>query len=1358
MIRSRLPKPPSAADLHRSWLELVDIEGPFLAIPPLKRVWPNGIPDFRKIHSDRFALFTDAREEFESAWENWDSHQEDEAVLSFYRVARDLWVSTVLKDVVGWGELLLWGESGGFEAFSPNRTVAVKSQALLRTPERIGALVCIFDPVDSLRQSPNDLWAATPIDRMEELLRVSGIPVGVVTDGRWWAIVSARPGFMPASGVFDALTWTEEPRTRDAFMTLLGRQYLIGGDPSERLPALFEESIAAAEEITEALGVQIRKAVELLVQSFSESAAEANRKGLPDPIAEQPRHMYEAAVTVMMRIVFLLFAEERGLLPTGEFFEQGYGMSNELDRLQALESDEEEEALDATSLSWHRLLATSSALFNGATFENLRMPAYGGSLFDPSRFPELSATTEEGTLSIAVSDRVMLHVLRAVQIALLKGGEARQISFRDIDVEQIGYIYEGLLGYSVIRVNETYLGLKGTDGSEPEIPLSKLEELVGENPGPEQLAQAIRDWIELDQPSAKAQSKAAIIRGFSAVVDPGLLSALSQVVGGDKDLGNRIKPWLGLIRRDLRSHPFIVLSNGLLVKETPSRKNAGAHYTPKSLAEEVVLYALQPLCYSPGPHQVSSETEWKLRPSEEILDLKVADIACGSGAFLVAAARYLADRLVEAWISEDPENAHRKDLHVRAIRQVVANCLYGADINEMAVEMAKLSLWLVSLDRDLPFSFVDDKIFLGNSLLGLTSLDQLRALHIDPSRTSKDAVLDVFQMDVNSIVKKAIDLREHLATEIDEGDPARSATAKHRQHAQLQSVTSELRKIADGVVAAGLTVGGKPGRALDDAYVNLFEAVRQALSFELGGFGDDANLRSIILSGLTPSVETDYEFWKPLHWVLEAPDVLHQRGGFDAVVGNPPFLGGNKLTGALGEDVRDWFVHQLAAGKRGSADLVVYFFLRANGLLSPSGTLGLIATNSLAQGVNREVGLEQIVLSSFTIMRAVRSRKWPASSANLEYAAVWGAKGPVKDDAQKFCDDQLVGSISTLLEPSGKIIGNAQTLIENQGIAFAGCSVLGIGFIIKNEQVEVFLADDMRNQDVVRQYLNGRDLNQSPYAGARRWVIDFNELDIDQAKSYKLPFLHVSQNVLEERSRSNDSGARTFWWRFKRTSPAMRAAISPFKRVIAIAQVSATLMPSFVDVDQVLDAMVVVFATDNSGDLAILSSDFHRLWAIKYGTTMRTDARYTPSTIFDTFPRPSISEEIKSLGEALNEERSVIMIRKELGLTKLYGQVNDPFVEWGQDPDVDRIRELHCEIDNAVLGAYGWTDLRLDHGFNEYRQVVRWSISPAARVEILDRLLAENQRRAELEAALIPAAKKVKKSRKMSGQEETLFT
>jgi hypothetical protein len=1328
----RAALPINATDLHRAWLELVDTEGPFLAIPPLKRIWPQGMP---ALNDERKTALGDARKDFEVAWEKLDRTPDSDIVLDAYRIARDTWVETVLREVAGWAESLTMGEVPGIRAQSPNRAVTVTAQASLAGTDGIGAIVHVIDPTDSLRQTPNDLWAATPVDRIEALLRENKVPLGIVTDGRWWGLVCAPDDAMAASGVVDALTWIEEPRTRDAFFALIGRQHIIGGDPAERLPVLFAESVAAAEEITEALGSQVRSAVELLIQSFSESAADAGRRGLPGPLPARTHDSYEAAVTVMMRTLFLLFAEERGLLPSGELFDQGYGIARELDRLSTRETEESEEALDATSLTWHRLLATSQALFGGASFENLRMPAYGGSLFDPARFPFLTVANAQGTLAVTVSDRVMLHVLRSVQVAAIKG-EARRISFRDIDVEQIGYIYEGLLGYTATKADQTYVGLRGTAGVEPEIPLATLEELAVANPDPRSLAAAICSFVEADQPSAKPQSVAAIAKAIGAEVEPNVVSALTQAVGDDLELRDRVKPWLGLIRLDLRRRPFAVLEGGLMVSETPSRKNAGAHYTPKSLAEEVAVHALQPLCYSPGPHQAENEAEWKLKSSDELLDLKVADIACGSGAFLVAAARFLADRVVEAWSVEDPTNVNRKDLYSRAMRQVVANCLYGADINDMAVEMCKLSLWLVSLDRDLPFSFVDDKVFLGNSLLGITSLDQLRKLHIDPSRVSTQRMFDIFDIDIDPIIRRAVELRQRLATEIDESDPVRSAVAKRRQLEQLRETTATLRLVADGVVAAGLALGGRPGRALDEAYENLRDAVRTA--YPESGDGDRSQLDAIVARGLTPTVLTDYERWAPLHWVLEAPDVMVDHGGFDAIIGNPPFLGGQKLTGAMGTSVRDWFVNNVAAGRRGSADLVAYFFLRATSLLQRKGALGLIATNTVAQGDTREVGLDAMVADGFTIMRAIQSRSWPAASANLEYAAVWGTLGPVADTVTRVAEDIDVRRISTLLEPAGRVNGVPVRLTENSSIAYIGCYVLGMGFVLDVAEAEEWIAADPRNAEVLFPYLNGEDLNSRPDSSASRWVIDFNDRSEAEAAEYDLPYRRLVEAVKPERQRVKEDGSFVLrrplperWWQYGEKRPAMRKAIASLPEVLVIARVSKTVMPLRVPTGQVASEACVVFASDRYGVQAVFSSSLHQLWAITYGSGMRNDPRYTPSDVFETFPRPEPTDRVEQMGRDLDEVRREIMLRRDLGLTKLYNFVNDAELSAPADQDVVRMRALHVELDRAVLEAYGWSDIPCGHGFHTFRKMRRWTVSPTARVEILDRLLEENHRRAE---------------------------
>ena len=295
----------------------------------------------------------------------------------------------------------------------------------------------------------------------------------------------------------------------------------------------------------------------------------------------------------------------------------------------------------------------------------------------------------------------------------------------------------------------------------------------------------------------------------------------------DPDLRERLRPFIGAIRRDLRDRPTVFQPGGLVVVETPSRATAGAHYTPKSLATEVVQHALEPLVYSPGPHQEPDQKKWVPVDSDRILELKVADIACGSGAFLVAAARYLSARLVEAWDRQDETGGMTPSgTGTPRHAQVIAKCLYGADINAMAVEMCKLSLWLVSLDPKLPFSFVDDKILHGNSLLGLTDVKQLRYQHIDPAAAHTQQTLSA--IDVDGVLREAARLRRNLANEVNNADPQRSVNAKRRQWQRFQQVTAELTDVADAIVAAGLRLGGKPGRALNVAYQELEIALGEA--------------------------------------------------------------------------------------------------------------------------------------------------------------------------------------------------------------------------------------------------------------------------------------------------------------------------------------------------------------------------------------------------------------------------------------------------------------------------------------------------------------------------------------------------
>ena len=836
----------------------------------------------------------------------------------------------------------------------------------------------------------------------------------------------------------------------------------------------------------------------------------------------------------------------------------------------------------------------------------------------------------------------------------------------------------------------------------------------------------------------------------------------------DADLRKELRPWIGAIRRDLRGRPVVVLPGGLVVTETPSRRNAGAHYTPRSLAEDVVCHALEPLVFHPGPRETDDRSAWRPLTSDQILGLHVADIACGSGAFLVSAARFLADHLVEAWTREEVlgDYADRPGgARSHALRQVVARCLYGADINEMAVEMCKLSLWLVSLDKDKPFSFVDDKVFVGNSLLGITDLRQLRAQHIYPAAASGIRPFEFDRagnytesLDVDSVLERVRNRRHALASEVDDGDPARSTTTKQRLQRENEEDLKLLERVADAVVATGLApaVGAKPGTKLNEAYGDLAVALGRAFPPE--GKGDEAMLEAILKRGLTPTVETDYERWHCLHWPLAVPEVM-KRGGFDAIVGNPPFLGAKKLSPSMGQNLREWLVNILAGMRAGSADLVAYFFLRALSLLNEEGTLGLIGTNTVAQGDTREVGLDRMVESGFIITRAIQSRPWPSHGANLEFAAVWGTRHAVSPQTTTVCDGELVSRISTLLEPLGRLEGQPKRLAENADIAFQGCIVLGKGFILEPEEAQEWISEDPQNAKVLFPYLNGEDLNSRPDCSASRWVVDFNERGQDEAQRYKMPWQHVFNKVRSERSSKISLTKSDFvdgWWKFHRNRPAMRKAIADLNEVLVVARVSKTVMPMRVPTGPVMSDATVVFATDSYSEQAVLSSSLHQAWAIKNGSGMRGDPRYTPSDVFETFPRPDPTPELETIGRTLDTERREIMLRRDLGLTKLYNLVNDPGLEAGTDPDVDRMRAIHVELDAAVAAAYGWDDLDLTHGFHTYRKMTRWTLSPATRVEILDRLLEENHRRAAAEAASLPAKKARGKRRTQPSQEETL--
>ena len=219
------------------------------------------------------------------------------------------------------------------------------------------------------------------------------------------------------------------------------------------------------------------------------------------------------------------------------------------------------------------------------------------------------------------------------------------------------------------------------------------------------------------------------------------------------------------------------------------------------------------------------------------------------------------------------------------------------------------------------------------------------------------------------------------------------------------------------------------------------------------------------------------------------------------------------------------------------------------------------------------------------------------------------------------------------------------------------------------------------------------------------------------------------------------------WWIYADKRPRLYRTIKPLDKVLTIALTSKSVQPCLVAADQVFAHSLGIFGYDDYFHFGVLTSGFHYRWAVRHSSSLETRVRYTPSDVFETFPQPPYSADVEEVGKTLDEHRSQLMRSREVGLTSVYNLVHNPDVR--SDDEVKRLRELHVELDLAVRNAYGWSDLDMQHGFHPVRsQGVRFTFSPWAAGEVLDRLLALNEERYEAEvAAGLHEAKKPKKPR-----------
>ena len=735
------------------------------------------------------------------------------------------------------------------------------------------------------------------------------------------------------------------------------------------------------------------------------------------------------------------------------------------------------------------------------------------------------------------------------------------------------------------------------------------------------------------------------------------------------------------------------------------------------------MHALEPLVYEPGPLQTNDEKRVAAEVQHAILDLKVADIAAGSGAFLVAAARYLADRSGRGM---DRRGHARSSQHRRtprscadrAIREVIARCLYGADINPMAVEMCKLSLWLVSMDKTKPFSFVDDKIFCGNSLLGLTSLDQLRYLHIYPKPSTMEQQLLV---DIDAKIAEATRLRQELASPVEEHDPMRSSRGKDGSLAQFRQATADLRLIADGIIAAGLPLGGKPGRQLDDVYKALAWELQAAFPAD-GSAGDPTKLSERIAAGLEPTVETDYERWEPLHWVIEAPDVIVEHGGFDAIIGNPPFLGVKHIRGAIGQNMRDFLANSLAGGETGRSDLVIHFFLRASALARKS--IGLISTDSLAEGDSSRFAVGALLARGWTIWRAEKSVPWPTTSAGVRIAKAWFTREltPVR-----LLDGRPVASIGATLLATG-LSAEFQPLQISVHVpvphGYQGTIVLGKSLVLTASEAQAFQGGPLGNR--IKPYMSGDDLLATVGPVATRFVIDVGNLSQEALESDPALWMYLQGPVRTERAAqaSKYPKLKSRWWGFLNPVSEMYRAMDGLDRVVAFSKHSKHLWPVFVGSEHVFSNGLIVYPTDRACDYGFLASEFHRAWAVNAGGTKLDERhRYNPSRLRSTYPFPEDLGALAPAGDELASALESLCADRQLGVTSALNLVMDPEVN---SELVAAVREAMRSLNSAMAQLHGFEDVFGDLEFVPLGKAFRFGLSPELEDRLLSRLVELN--------------------------------
>ena len=782
-------------------------------------------------------------------------------------------------------------------------------------------------------------------------------------------------------------------------------------------------------------------------------------------------------------------------------------------------------------------------------------------------------------------------------------------------------------------------------------------------------------------------------------------------------------------------------------RQGDERAATGSHYTPDDLVQPLIRHSLD--------HLIAERLKAD-DPEAALLDLRVADIACGSGHILLAAARRIATEIAVVHTGEEQPSppAYRA-----ALRDVIRTCIYGVDLNPLAVELCKVALWLEAHIPGQPLNFLDHHIKCGNAIVGFAHREELG--QGVPTEAFKSLPGDDKKVAAAYRSKNKEDMKNQAQGTLDFGpDLRRRLDAVLKEWISLSDLPEETPKQVDAKRERFLTfIQGENAKLLRTiANIPVAQFFIPKVPGNEAQFLTDAEFRGYWSGHLAPtgrSVDAARILGRQkrfFHWFLEFPEVMEQ-GGFDSILGNPPYLGGQALSGTYGHAFCEWAKWRYAP--TGLSELVVYFLRRIYVLLRDGGSTAIITTNSIVDGDIRRDGLEQIVAAGGQINMAVRGIKWPGA-ANLVVSLLAVHKGEWK--GLRMLDNQPANLINTFFEEEEEALEPSQ-LSDNRNKTFQGSIFLGDGFLLTHEDADRLCASNPRNAEVIMPIINGKELNNQPDQAPGRSIINFHDWPMERAREYPEPFSIVEEKVIPEREAQKDKGGKKFWWRFLRPRMEMQSKLSDLPHCFVTGRVTKHMNFSVMPTNIVFLNNCYVFTTDRWDLFTVVQSTLHEVWARKYSMSLKQDLQYSPSNCFTTFTFPAglwktIDPGLAELGERYHAHRKALMQSLWLGLTKIYNlfhalDLSPEMVTKVSKKDAVtgaagfeallELRSLHIALDLAVRDVYCWQDLDLEHDFHEVETLpendrVRYTISHAARREVLKRLLAENYARTGADA------------------------